>query len=195
MNILKFKEKWRALLGIDDSPRLVAFSFAIGIFIGFSPFLGLHTVACIACAFIFRLNKPAIIAGTYIANPFTLIPIYIFNTWVGLKIYGRSGRFPDIDVGHTTMSGFLNALGDLLWPFVVGCTVVGLITAAAGYFFLLLYYKTKKTARPGAAIYKSGAAIDNTGAAIDNTGAAIDDTGAANYNTATPLDKAGAARD
>jgi hypothetical protein len=144
MNILKFKEKWRALLGIDDSPRMVAFSFALGIFIGFSPFLGLHTVACIACAFIFRLNKIAIFAGTYIANPFTLIPIYIFNTWVGLKIFNQNGRFPDVDVGQTTMSEFYRSLGDLLWPFVVGCTVVGLAAAAAGYFALLYYYKNIK---------------------------------------------------
>jgi hypothetical protein len=145
MSILKFRERWRALLGMDDSPRWVAFSFALGIFIGFSPFFGLHTVMCIALAFIFRLNKIAIIAGTYIANPFTLIPIYIFNTWVGLNIYGRNGRFPDVDVGRTTVSGFFGALGDLIWPFVVGCTVVGFLAGTAGFFLLLYYYETRKT--------------------------------------------------
>jgi len=152
MSILKFKEKWRALLGIDDTPRMVAFSFALGIFIGFSPFLGLHTVMCIASAVIFRLNKPAIFAGTYIANPFTLIPIYIFNTWVGLKMFGRDGRFPDIDVGHTTMGGFYKSLGDLLWPFAAGCTVVGLFVGAAGYFLLLYYYENKKPRPAGSGL-------------------------------------------
>ena len=40
-----------ALLHIQDTPQRTAAAFALGVFFGFSPFLGLHTVMALALAF------------------------------------------------------------------------------------------------------------------------------------------------
>ena len=39
------------LLHIDDTPERTAAAFALGVFFGFSPFLGFHTMLAIVFAF------------------------------------------------------------------------------------------------------------------------------------------------
>ena len=39
-----FRSTFRRLLALDDPPERTALAFAIGVFIAFSPFLGLHTI-------------------------------------------------------------------------------------------------------------------------------------------------------
>ena len=69
---------FRRLLSLDDPPERTALAFSIGVFIAFSPFLGLHTVLATFVAFAFRFNKVAVYSGTFINNPFlTLVPIII----------------------------------------------------------------------------------------------------------------------
>ena len=41
-----------ALLHIDDTPERTAAAFALGVFFGFSPLLGLHTILGIVFAFL-----------------------------------------------------------------------------------------------------------------------------------------------
>ena len=40
------------LLHVDDTPERTAAAFALGVFFGFSPFLGFHTILGIAFAFL-----------------------------------------------------------------------------------------------------------------------------------------------
>jgi uncharacterized protein (DUF2062 family) len=55
-----FRKAFRRLLAIDDPPERTALAFAIGVFIAFSPPLGLHTIIATLVAFIFKFNKIAI---------------------------------------------------------------------------------------------------------------------------------------
>ena len=64
-----FRTAFRRLLAIDDPPERTALAFSIGVFIAFSPFLGLHTIMATALAFLFRFNKIAIYTGTFV-KPF-----------------------------------------------------------------------------------------------------------------------------
>jgi uncharacterized protein len=54
-----------ALLHIDDSPERTAAAFALGVFLGFSPFVGLHTVAGVLLAFLLNFNRVAVLLGVY----------------------------------------------------------------------------------------------------------------------------------
>ena len=55
------KEKWRQrikqILSLDSHPGHIAAGLAVGVFISFTPFFGIHTPMAIAAAFLFRLNK------------------------------------------------------------------------------------------------------------------------------------------
>src|SRR4029450_3423458 len=47
------------LLHIQDTPERTAAAFALGVFFGFSPFLGLHTVLGILFAFLVTVHRVA----------------------------------------------------------------------------------------------------------------------------------------
>ncbi len=90
-----FRSTFRRLLALDDPPERTALAFAIGVFIAFCPFLGLHTVLATFVAFLFRFNKIAIYSGTFINNPFlTLVPIIIASYAIGAFFLGRPIRIP-----------------------------------------------------------------------------------------------------
>jgi glycosidase len=53
--------------------RSVTRAFALGLFISFVP-LPIHIIVATALAIALRLNIPAAVAGTFLANPLTLVP-------------------------------------------------------------------------------------------------------------------------
>src|SRR6266852_3422347 len=69
-----------ALLHVDDTPERTAAAFALGVFFGFSPFLGFHTVLAIAIAFLLNLNRVAVLLGVYSNLPWIIAPYYAFVT-------------------------------------------------------------------------------------------------------------------
>src|SRR5207253_9462414 len=71
-----------ALLHIDDTPKRTAGAFALGVFFGFSPFLGLHTLLGILFAFLLNLNRVAVLLGVYSNLPWVIGPYYAFVTMV-----------------------------------------------------------------------------------------------------------------
>lgn len=141
-NILNFRDKLRQILVIKESPRKMATAFAIGVFIGMSPLLGIHTVLGILAAWLFRLNRLVTLVGVYVTNPWTIVPIYSFGTWIGAKIIGMNKVIPVIDWTQITFLGFLKEFRPLLLPFIIGNTVVGLVSAVLSYF--ILYNAAKK---------------------------------------------------
>ncbi|MBA2704447.1 MAG: DUF2062 domain-containing protein [Blastocatellia bacterium] len=90
-----FRSTFRRLLALDDPPERTAFAFSIGVFIAFSPLLGLHTILATLVAFLFRFNKIAVYTGTFINNPFvTLVPIIISSYAIGAFLLGGRCEFP-----------------------------------------------------------------------------------------------------
>jgi uncharacterized protein (DUF2062 family) len=82
------KDLLKKLLHIEDTPERTALAYSIGIFLGFSPFLGFHTLAGLAIAFLFRLNRVAILLGVWTNSPWWIVPYYILATWVGMWVTG-----------------------------------------------------------------------------------------------------------
>ncbi len=126
------RESLQSLLRLNDPPRRTALAFGTGVFIAFSPFLGLHTVIAILVAFAFRLNRVAVLAGAWI-NAWALAPCYAFGTFIGALLVG-------VDTGDLTAidwSQGIGALGStlstLFWPIMVGNTLLGLVIAVPAY--------------------------------------------------------------
>jgi len=140
---LQFRDKFRQILSVKESPRKIALAFALGVFIGMSPLLGIHTILGIVTAWIFRLNKFVTIVGVFVTNPWTIVPIYTFGTWVGAKLLGFDRLIPDIDWAHLTVKESLHTFGPLLLPFIVGSTLLGVVSACLSYF--LVYRMVKKS--------------------------------------------------
>ncbi|HYM26026.1 MAG TPA: DUF2062 domain-containing protein [Vicinamibacterales bacterium] len=160
--MIEFTRTWaRRILGqllhIDDSPERTAAAFALGVFFGFSPFLGLHTVLGILFAFLLNLNRVAVLLGVYSNIPLTLAPYYATVTWLGTQITGE--RLPG---GPERFKTALRALFDLsmfdgaFWhrlmllmepltvPYIVGSTIGALLMAAASYFVALAFVTSRR---------------------------------------------------
>jgi len=122
----------------------MAIAFAIGVFIGMSPLLGIHTILGLLAAWLFRLNRLITIVGVYVTNPWTIVPIYSFGTWIGAKIIGMDNLIPAIDWSHITFVGFFKEFRPLLLPFLIGNTAIGIVSAVVSY---ILIYKAAKNYR------------------------------------------------
>lgn len=74
------------LMTQERSPHKLALTCVLGVFIGISPLIGLHTVMTIAFGWMFALSIPALFAvSVLVNNPWTMVPVYsidhLFGTW------------------------------------------------------------------------------------------------------------------
>jgi uncharacterized protein (DUF2062 family) len=153
-----FRSTFRRLLTLDDPPERTALAFSIGVFIAFSPFLGLHTILATLIAFIFRFNKIAIYAGTFINNPLvTLVPIIVASYAVGAFILGRPLRIsaeglqllrhPHLFTGDYYHQLFRESWS-IVWPFAIGGMTLSVVCSLVAYpvtSALLRAHRQRKT--------------------------------------------------
>jgi len=138
-----FRAAFRRLLAIDDPPERTALAFSVGVFIAFSPLLGLHTILATLVAFIFRFNKVAIYLGTYVNNPFlTLVPIILASYAIGAILLGRPLRMPPEGIEllknpHLLTGDYYARVFAHSWhivePFTFGATVLSVVCSAGTY--------------------------------------------------------------
>lgn len=133
---MAIRDKFREVLKVKDTPHRIAIAFALGVFLGISPLLGLHTIGAFFIAWLFRLNRLVAIVGVYITNPWTIVPIYTFCIWVGARLVGLKRIIPAIDWSDVTLMVFMSELKHLIIPFLVGTIVVGSISAVVSYFII-----------------------------------------------------------
>jgi uncharacterized protein (DUF2062 family) len=142
------REQLHSLLRVPDTPERTALSFAVGVFLAFSPFLGLHTVLAIASAFLFRLNRFATLIGAWTNVPWLVVPYYAFATWVGVLILGTPSSATLPDVGFTELLSrefwrWLASQWRFLIPAFVGstaiCTLLSLIAYPTSLWMIRAY--------------------------------------------------------
>jgi uncharacterized protein (DUF2062 family) len=135
------REQIQGIMKLDDPPHKLALAFAIGVFIAFSPWLGLHVISCFFFAWIFRVSKVVVLAGAFVNNPWTMVPMYAFNLWFGIKITGGTAEVPEISWSTLGVRDLFSVLLPFLWPFVAGSLVIGGIAAVLSYFLFLWLIK------------------------------------------------------
>jgi hypothetical protein len=142
------KDRIRSLFQLNDPPQKLALAFATGVFVAFSPTIGLHTVSCLVLGWLFRLNKLVIFTAAFINNPWTIVPLYGFCIWFGIKITGTDVSIPHIAWNELTLSSAYHTLRPYLWPYIAGTLVVGAVAAFLSYFLfhwaVVRYRKTEK---------------------------------------------------
>ena len=141
---MHIKDRLRQVISVNEPPHKIATAFAVGIFVGMSPLLGVHTLLGILLAWQLKLNKLVTLIGVYVTNPWTIVPIYTFGTWVGVKIMRAEHVIPPMDWSHMTFSILINEFKHLLVPFIVGTTLIGTLSAVVSYFVI---YRTVKRNR------------------------------------------------
>jgi uncharacterized protein (DUF2062 family) len=130
------------LLGREEPPERVAAAIALGVGVGFSPFIGGHFRIAIGLAFLFRLNRIDALLGQFVGNPWTLPPVYAAGYALGrlLLRYDRR-KVPDLPWDRLLHRDFWHAFtGPTLHPrlasFLVGTTVLAILIGLAAYLLV-----------------------------------------------------------
>ncbi|MDD5011210.1 MAG: DUF2062 domain-containing protein [Phycisphaerae bacterium] len=74
------------IIHIEDSPVKIALGLAIGLFVAWTPLLGLHILIVLALAVLFRANKFIALTSVWVANVFTFAIIYYPSYLLGRYI-------------------------------------------------------------------------------------------------------------
>jgi uncharacterized protein (TIGR03546 family) len=133
------RQQFRSLWLSHSSPRRLAFGLALGVFLGASPFWGLHTLLAIGLSLFLGLNKPAVLLGTMVSNPL-FAPFLIFSSLeVGSGIlYGRAAQLSVEEIKALLEAPDTRELmSEYLWPYFVGSLVVGLLLALLTFWIAL----------------------------------------------------------
>jgi uncharacterized protein (DUF2062 family) len=129
------------LLHTRDTPQRTAAAYALGVFFGFSPLLGLHTLLGLVFAFALSLNRVAVLLGVYSNLPWILVPYYTLTTWLGATLL-RTELPPGVLEGF--MDGLQNrswtelraaamALKPVLWAYTLGSLIGAVVLAGIAY--------------------------------------------------------------
>jgi hypothetical protein len=137
------------LLKSAGSPRRTAAAFALGVFLSFSPFLGLQVLMGFGAAFAFRLSRAVMFAGLCTNLPWIMLPWYALTTAAGAAaIEGPVSvdiRFALTELLALPLTGpafwtqSLDILAPFLWSFVFGSTAGALVLGVAAYVVVERY--------------------------------------------------------
>jgi uncharacterized protein (DUF2062 family) len=137
----------QVLFSVEGTPHRTALAFGVGVFIAFSPLLGIHWLLALGTAFAFRLNRVAVLLGTYVNNPWTLAPLYLAGTALGCAMLGVPPDGLATIEWHRHGWDFYTHLWEhlkpYLWPYVLGNTVLGAAAGAATYFIVRTFLERR----------------------------------------------------
>jgi len=128
-------------LGSNDSPKKKALSVALGVFIGYSPLWGFHTLIVLTLAVFFRLNKTIAFAFSNVSLP----PFIPFIIYASLEL-GQVILQEPISYSITDLLDNFEVLKHLK-TYIVGsftlATLGAIVFGFAAYFFFSIIKKKK----------------------------------------------------
>src|SRR5262245_16790634 len=138
---MRVRRHLEQLLHTHDTPQRTAAAFAVGIFFGFSPFLGLHTVLGLIAAFALNLNRVAVLLGIYANLPWILPAYYSLSTIMGatlLRMDVSAGALKDLteslaEPSWGGLKAFAHGARPWLYAYLLGSTIGSVILALAAY--------------------------------------------------------------
>lgn len=129
----------------------IARGLAAGVLCGMIPG-PLQMIAAISLAFLFRLNLPMAVVGTFLTNPFTIVPIYIAAYSTGQWLLGADGgdtdwnQFPplpqtDWQTPWSSLQTWWQWVADLGMPWVTGMLVLAFGMALLSYVLMQIVWR------------------------------------------------------
>ncbi len=137
---------------LKGDPQALALGTAVGVIIGISPTIPLHTVLILAITFTTRASTiAAIISSWVVCNPLTYIPIYYFSMVFGNLVTPYElnwARIKDLIDTLTSHQGFSHSLKvvlslgyEAIIVMVIGGIVLALPFTIASYYFSLRLFR------------------------------------------------------
>jgi len=134
----QFKKLWNKFNFGNASTHEIAAGLAIGVFVGFTPLVGIQTLLILILVLIIPFaNKIAAYLSSWVMNQFTIVPIYLMDYWIGTFFYSPKKNFQYSEIKQMiiklNVSWFLDFGKDIYVPMLIGGIISGLISAFLTY--------------------------------------------------------------
>lgn len=148
--------RWRSVLVVQDTPHRVAWGFAIGMFIGWLPIMGIQMVAAGLLAWVLRANVVASLPPVWISNPVTVVPMYYLCNRTGALFAGDPVSFSMIAAvlrrvhqleWHQALRFVFGELFGAVIATCIGGVLLGLVTAIPCYLLVKMTVTTYQRIR------------------------------------------------
>lgn len=143
---------WYRIHRIQDTPHKIAIGLAVGVFVTFTPYMGLHFILAAICAWMFGGSIIASAIGTFIGNPFTFPFIWLMTYNLGNTLIGVDTT--EEFTYELTFSTIFHHPGyffdHLLLPMTLGGLIIGAIVGMMFYWPVLRFvqsYQERRRAR------------------------------------------------
>ena len=152
----------RRLLQLDGSAESIALGTAFGLFVAMTPTVGVQMIIILLISLVLPIHRIAGLIMVYVSNPLTVVPIYWFDYWVGLKCLAQEGLTrTNFELLYQEAASQANEVGwfegglellrsignDALGPLFLGGAIVGLICGLPAYPITLRFvrrYRARK---------------------------------------------------
>ena len=148
----RMRERLIEFLKSAGPPRRTAAAFSLGVFLSFSPFIGLQILLGMAAAIAFRLSRGVVFAGLCTNLPWFMLPWYTLSTAAGAlvlqspvatDISGSLSRLFDLPLtGPAFWTQALEIASPFLWSFLFGSTAGALVIGVVSYVVTHRYLAT-----------------------------------------------------
>jgi uncharacterized protein (DUF2062 family) len=115
----------------------VAWGVSVGLFVAFVP-VPFQMPLAAALAILIGCNLPVSIAVVWVSNPVTLAPLFFASYKVGVWILNVTPRPVKFEI---SIDWLQHGLGAIWEPFLLGCLVLGLLTAGIGHLAVRLIWR------------------------------------------------------
>jgi uncharacterized protein (DUF2062 family) len=148
-----FTRAYRRFVALRGTPREIALGFALGLFVGMSPYMMCHTVTAVFLASLLRWNKLSAAAGVFITNPVTAPFFYALTFNVGAALMPETAAHLSLpgEFSVAALMAVIRSGPEILWILTIGGVVTGIPIALAGFFAaerLIRAYRRRRLRRP-----------------------------------------------
>ncbi len=137
----------KRVLRVSARPYAVAMGCAVGAFVSFTPFVGLHFILTFLIAWPLRGNLIAGAIGTAVGNPLTFPFIWMATYKVGHMMMHGEAEPPPERLAHDLLHKSFDQLWPLIKPMTLGAIPLGLVAGAIVYFLVYNAVSTYQLAR------------------------------------------------
>jgi len=142
----------RRLIRLRSTPRAIGLGCALGIFIAFTPTVGIQILLAAFLSSIFSANQPVAIIFVWVTNPFTFPFVYGFTYWVGnffwsgpplSKVKGILMKTDyaldkeEVWAFYDRLKTVISLWRDVFIPLTIGGIIVGIIAGSVAYMIVL----------------------------------------------------------
>ncbi len=134
MKLSHHAKKWyQQFISLKGKPRDLAFGLAIGVFIGVTPTIPLHTLLIVLICFLLKKNITAAYLGSWlISNPLTIPFFYVTQYRLGKCLLGNG--YPLCLIQEYSLLHLIQRGWDMILPLLIGGIIMAPFFAVPTYF-------------------------------------------------------------